>query len=105
MLDAVKQIQLYTENIDFESFETNAMMQDACIRQLSIMGEAGARLSEELRSANHMLRWKEIIGFRNIVVHQYFGFDIRIVWDIISEDLPGMKVQQNNILSNLRDRE
>ena len=93
ILDAINEIEDYIEDVDFQDFETNSMMKNASIRQLEIIGEASSRITNELKSENPSINWKDIIGFRNIIIHQYFGIDEKIVWDILKNDLPILKKQ------------
>ena len=69
------------------------MMHSACIRQLEIIGEAASRLSDELRRKSTNIEWREIIGLRNILIHDYFGVDLNIIWEIITNDLPKLNIQ------------
>jgi len=75
----------------FEDYESNSMMKDACVRQLGIIGEACNRVSEEVKDANQEIEWRQIIGLRNIVIHQYFGVDDQLIWDVIQHNLPDLK--------------
>ncbi len=93
ILDAITEIEDYIDDVDFHDFENNSMMKNASIRQLEIIGEASSRLSNELKLENPEVNWKDIIGFRNIIIHQYFGIDEKIVWDILINDLPILKKQ------------
>lgn len=93
ILDAITEIEDYIEDVDFQDFETNSMMKNASIRQLEIIGEASSRITTELKLENPSVNWRDIIGFRNIIIHQYFGIDEKIVWDILKNDLPILKKQ------------
>lgn len=99
--DSVEKINEYVEGVDFESFEKSSLIKDACIRQLSIIGEACNRISSEVKASNVEIEWKLIIGLRNIVIHQYFGVDDRVIWDIIQESLPSLKSSVQIILKEL----
>lgn len=100
-LESITKINEYVGDIDLESFQSNSMMKDACIRQLGIIGEACNRISEEIKSDNPKIEWRQIIGLRNIVIHQYFGVDDRVIWDILQFELPDLKVKLEIILKNL----
>lgn len=97
IIDAINEIENYIDDVDFQDFETNSMMKNASIRQLEIIGEASSRLSKELKLESSSVNWKDIIGFRNIIIHQYFGIDEKIVWDILKNDLPTLKKQIGRI--------
>ena len=98
ILDAIFEIERYIENTDFTGFQKNTMMQFASIKQLEIIGEASARLTKDLKEEHSEIKWREIIGFRNILVHEYFGVDLFIVWSIIKNEIPKLKEQISFIL-------
>lgn len=83
MLQAANKIKRYTKNLDLNSFSSDEKTIDAVVRNFEIIGEAANRISEEFRSGNSEIDWKRIRGFRNRIVHDYFGIDYEIVWTII----------------------
>ena len=89
--EAMNSIVAYTKGADFEMFSTNRMMFDACCRQLEIIGEAANHISGELQAAHPGIPWARMVAFRNFVIHQYFGVDERIVWDIIVNNLAELR--------------
>lgn len=92
ILDAIIEIETYLTNTDFTSFLNNSMMRFACIKQMEIIGEASNHLSEDVKSMfNSSVEWSQIVGMRNIFVHEYFGIDSSLVWEIIKNDLPDLK--------------
>jgi uncharacterized protein with HEPN domain len=88
ILEAILEIKDYIKEVDNEQFEKNSMMKNAAIRQLEVIGEASNRLTEELRNEYSQVAWKQIIGLRNILIHEYFGVDETIIWNIITIDIP-----------------
>ncbi|MEM1122861.1 MAG: DUF86 domain-containing protein [Bacteroidota bacterium] len=101
IVESVDKIESYLGNSTYEDFEGNPMMKDACIRNLGIIGEASNRVSKEIQEQHQEVPWRQIIGLRNIVVHEYFGIDVNIVWDIIKFNLPNLKQQVKNIIEGL----
>ncbi|MGB0429961.1 MAG: DUF86 domain-containing protein [Bacteroidia bacterium] len=101
ILEAIKLIEEYSENKGLLEFETERMYQDACIRQLGIIGEACARMTEELRQSNEQIPWREIVGLRNIVIHEYFGVDCQVIWNVIDVELPILKIKIKELLISL----
>ncbi|WP_159783669.1 HepT-like ribonuclease domain-containing protein [Sodalinema gerasimenkoae] len=69
-------------------FERDRMLQDAIVRRIEIIGEAATRLSPKARNAIATVPWKQIIGMRNIMIHQYDHVDIQLVWDTATVALP-----------------
>ena len=74
------------------------MLRAACIRQLEIIGEAACKLSEGIRSKASDVEWREITGLRNFLIHEYFGVDLYLVWEIIRTDIPIFKTHIYNLL-------
>ncbi len=100
ILEAIKEIETYTQNTDFSGFMKNSMMRFACIKQMEIIGEAGNHISEDIRAKFSSIEWTQLIGMRNVFVHEYFGVDSNLVWEIINSDLPGLKGKIIGILKS-----
>jgi len=69
--------------------------------QLQIIGEAARAMSEEIYKQYPDILWRDIIDFRNLLVHEYFRIDIRLVWKIVEQELPSLKQQINTILQSM----
>lgn len=69
----------------------NSMMRFACIKQLETIGEACNHISDSVKNRFTEIEWVQITGMRNVFVHEYFGVDNRIVWEIIKNDIPTLK--------------
>ena len=91
ILECMNRIETYTEGVDYDSFCRNQMLIDAVIRNLEVIGEASRNTTEEIRDQYLEIPWKKMIGLRNILIHEYFGVDESIVWEIISNDLKETK--------------
>ena len=87
MLESATRIMSYVREMTFEEFEKDNKTADAVIRNFEIIGEAANRLDEEYKSLNPEIEWGKMKGFRNRIVHEYFGIDLEIVWQIIEDDL------------------
>jgi uncharacterized protein with HEPN domain len=87
MLQSASKIKMYTEGLDFSLFMSDEKTKDAVIRNFEIIGEAANRIDEDFRQRNPEIEWNRIRGFRNRIVHEYFGIDYSIVWQIIDEYL------------------
>lgn len=87
MIDAVTAIQTYTTGYDYQTFVNDRKTVDAVLHNLAIIGEAATKLSSEIKNEMPEIEWRKIIGLRNIVIHEYFGVDQQIVWDIIANKL------------------
>ena len=78
------------------------MMRFACIKQLEIIGEASNHISDETKSKFAEIEWAQINGMRNVFVHEYFGVDSNLVWQIIKSDLPNFKQNIEKILKAMK---
>ena len=85
LLDALDQIELIRTFSEpgREAFLSDVLIQSALLHRLSPLGEACRGVSPELRQAHPEIPWAQIIAFRNVVIHQYFGIDLDLVWAII----------------------
>lgn len=99
ILHSINIIQGYIEEITFVDFYNNEMMQSACVRHLEIIGEASSKISENLKKEHFEIPWREIIGLRNIVAHEYSRVDLGEIWTTILHDLPPLKEQISGILN------
>jgi uncharacterized protein with HEPN domain len=103
ILDSIVEIETYLFNVDFETFIENSMMRFACIKQMEIIGEASNQISEELKALFTDIEWNSIKGMRNVLVHEYFGIDTRLIWEIIKYDLPELKTKVVGVISSLSE--
>ena len=97
MLDSILRIDEYVESK--EQFYASHIVQDAVIRNLQVMSESSQRLSEEIKDNFPDIPWNEISGFRNILVHDYLGVDLDVIWSVVEQELP--KLQEVLIKINL----
>ena len=82
-----KKIQDYTKDYSYEQFIDDDKTIDAVVRNFEIIGEAATRIHPDFQIENPQIPWKKLRGYRNRLIHEYFGVDYQIVWDIISDDL------------------
>lgn len=99
--DAILEIESYLVNADISDFLANSMMRFACIKQMEIIGEASNHISEEVKSIFSEIQWSQIVGLRNVFVHEYFGVDSLLVWEIIKNDIPELKDKIKEIMESI----
>jgi len=87
ILDALEKIENYTKDISFAEFSNNDMVVDAVIRNFEVIGEATKNVPEEIKEKYPEVEWREATGFRNVLIHDYFGIDIEAVWDTLKKNL------------------
>jgi len=98
IIDAIKEIETYLEGVSYDQFLGNSEKRFATIKQIEIIGEASNALTIELKDAHPLVPWKPIVGFRNISIHEYFGVNLQLVWEIATIDLPELKEKMLLIL-------
>lgn len=74
-------------------FEQERLIQVWIVHHIQIIGEAARKLSEEFKLEHNNVPWAQIVGMRNILVHDYFGIDLDEVWSAVEKDLPVLKKQ------------
>ena len=88
IVEAIDKIQHYAEGLSYEEFCQSNMVVDAVLRNLELIGEASSHVSNEIKEEYPEVPWKLMISMRNILIHEYFGVDLEIVWKTIQESLP-----------------
>jgi len=92
ILEAIERIEKYAAQGQ-ETFERDELVQTWIVHHLQIIGEASRTLSADLKDQHPEVPWSKIIGMRNILVHDYFGIDVDVVWSVVERDLPDLKRQ------------
>jgi len=87
IIQAITSIREYVKDMDYKAFEADRKTQDAVIRNLEIIGEAARTMPDEVRDKAAEIEWYKIIALRNILIHEYFGVNLKIVWDVIQNKL------------------
>lgn len=98
ILTAITNIREYVLGMDYQEFSRDKKTQDAVVRNLEVIGEAANQLTESIRESSHEVEWRKIIGLRNILVHEYFGVSLPIIWDIIQNKLDSLELACKEIL-------
>lgn len=102
ILEAIDKIQQRAGK-DQRAFERDEMLQVWVMHHLQVIGEAVSRLTGELLERYPDVPWKNMIGMRNILVHQYFEVDLAVVWQVVAGDLPSLKAQIVSILQDMSE--
>ena len=90
----------YMQGVDEDAFMASSILQDAVIRQISIIGEAGIHISAETRGYHPDIPWRKIIGMRNMLMHQYFGTDLAFVFITAVERIPELAERVEQIIAS-----
>lgn len=91
ILASCEKVLRYTDGITFERFQADDKTFDAVARNLEIIGEAAKALPPDLRAAHPGIEWRKIAGLRDILIHQYFGIDEAIIWDVALNWIPRLR--------------
>ncbi len=90
IIAAIEAIEEYTDGLDFAAFSRDRRTVDAVIRNLTVIGEAASHVPEDVIESHPDVPWRDMADMRNVVVHEYFGVDARVVWETIRSDLSPM---------------
>ncbi len=96
--DAIEKIYRYLAGTDFDAFSDNDMMIDAVVRELEIIGEAAKNLSPPFVEKHTGIPWRRVRAMRNVLIHEYFGVNLKVIWDTYNRNLPPLKAFVERVL-------
>ncbi len=100
ILRRVEVIKENTKDLNYEEFKNSEWDVSAVVRNLEVIGEAVANLPDDFKKEHPEVEWRDIKGFRNIAIHQYWKVDKEIVWEIIQEELDPLQKKIKKILES-----
>lgn len=100
ILQAIEKIEIYTKDLSYDEFCSNSMVVDAVIRNFEVIGEAIKNISKEIQEKYTSVEWKEAAGFRDVLIHDYFGIDLEAIWDTIKINIPSFKKHMTEVLKH-----
>jgi uncharacterized protein with HEPN domain len=100
IVEAADAIQRFIEGMQREDFFDDELHRSAVLQKLIVIGEAAARLPVEFHERHSDIEWANIVGFRNIAVHEYFAVSWAIVWVTATQDVPALRQQIARILTD-----
>ena len=103
MRECLDRIAEYTQG-DQTRFHTSRLVQDAVIRNLQTLAESSQRLSSGIKTTESGIPWRELGGFRNVIVHGYLGIDLEAVWLVVEQDLPALADAVSRMTQQLGQR-
>lgn len=99
IVEAADAIERFLTDIDRDKFDEDDLRQSAVLQKLTVIGEAAARLPVDFRDNHPDVEWRDIVGFRNIAVHEYFAVNWSIVWIAATQDALKLRMQVAKILA------
>ena len=99
ILEATRKIASYTAHLSKAAFLEDEKTFDAVVRNLEVIGEAVKKLPEDIRAQHPTVEWKKIAGLRDILIHEYFGLDSEIVWDIVKNKVPTLSEEVRTMVN------
>jgi uncharacterized protein with HEPN domain len=103
-IEAIDAITDYTADGQ-KAFFSDSKTQDAVIRNIEIIGQAVKGISEDTRALERDVPWRQIAGMRDKLIHEYFGVDLALVWYVVKQELPGLRVRLENLHERLVSNE
>ncbi len=88
------------KNLSFDAFSDDQKSVDAVVRNLEIIGEVANRLPDEFKEKYSEIEWYKVVGLRHRIVHEYFGIDLEIIWQILQKDLPELRRKITRIIGD-----
>ena len=93
MLVAARKAIAFATELTYQDFSRSDLHQNAILKVLEVVGEARSRISDDFKAAHPEIPWRQVVGFRNRIVHVYFEIDLGVVWQVVQDDLPVLITQ------------
>lgn len=102
IIDAIEKISEFVAGMEYDEFVQDDKTLSAVVRKVEIIGEATRNIPKEIKATYSDIPWRDIVGMRNKIIHDYFGIDNEIVWQVIKEKLPALRNQIEKVLKDLQ---
>ena len=105
ILDSIKKIQNYVNQMEFDDFQKDGKTIDAVIRNFIVIGEAARNIPDEISAKYPNIPWRVMGDMRNFAVHEYWGVELSTIWKTIRDDLPPLVPSLNRVIDSEKDQE
>lgn len=101
ILKYISKVLEYTKSTEYDDFINNSILVEACVFNLSQIGELANKIDKEFEESYSSIPWRVMYGLRNKIVHDYEGVNLVLIWDIVREDLPELKTQLEELYKSI----
>ena len=102
ILDEIDYILSRISDMDYESFVRDETIKRAFVRSIDVIGEASKKLPDDIKAMQSDIEWRKVSGMRDRLIHDYFGVDYTIVWDVALNKLPDLRVKLHDLLNKVQ---
>lgn len=105
IIDSIAESGDFVHGMSYESFTGDKRTVNAVIRSLEVIGEAAKNVPQNMRDRYPDIPWKKMAGMRDKLIHEYFGIDLEIVWQVIANELPPLQPRLKKMLEDIDDQQ
>ena len=102
ILDEIDYILSRISDMDYESFVRDETFKRAFVRSIEVIGETSKKLPDDIKAMQSDIEWRKVSGMRDRLIHDYFGVDYTIVWDVVLNKLPDLRLKFHDLLNKVQ---